>query len=213
MSLSLNIKKLRESRNLSQAELGKIVGASDKAVSTWENGKREPRMGAIQKLANYFDIKMSDLIDNDNIITTNFPSNALPLPKMKQIPLYDGIACGEPIRAEQNTIDMINCPTTINADFSLVCHGDSMINARIFNGDVVLIHSQPTVENGEIAAVEIEDEHDSEYSATLKRFYSDGKSIRLHAENPTIPDRYFTGEDMNKVHIAGKAVYFLSAVR
>ena len=55
MSIRNNIKELRESRNLTQAEFGKIAGVSDKAVSTWENGTAEPRMGAIQKIADYFD--------------------------------------------------------------------------------------------------------------------------------------------------------------
>lgn len=66
MEIKDTIKSLRESHNLSQEDFGKIAGVSGKAVSTWENGTRIPRMGAIQKIANYFGIKKSDIIgDND----------------------------------------------------------------------------------------------------------------------------------------------------
>ena len=67
MSISKNIKKLRLEHNLSQKEFDKIAGVSDKAVSTWENGTKEPRMGTIQKIADFFGIKKSDIIeDNDD---------------------------------------------------------------------------------------------------------------------------------------------------
>ena len=66
MSIGKNIKRLRESRGLTQAELGKIAGVTDKAVSTWENGSADPRMGAVQKMADYFGVKKSDIIDDDS---------------------------------------------------------------------------------------------------------------------------------------------------
>ena len=64
MSISKNIKKLRLEHNLSQKEFAKIAGVSDKAVSTWENGTKEPRMGTIQKIADFFGIKKSDIIED-----------------------------------------------------------------------------------------------------------------------------------------------------
>ena len=64
MSIARNIKALRESHNLTQAEFGKIAGVSDKAVSTWENGSAEPRMGAIQKIADYFGVSKGSIIDD-----------------------------------------------------------------------------------------------------------------------------------------------------
>ena len=65
MALSDNIKYLRISSELSQPEFGKLFGVTDKAVSTWENGSRVPRMGVIQKIADYYDIKTSDIIDGN----------------------------------------------------------------------------------------------------------------------------------------------------
>lgn len=70
MPISDNIKKLRTSHGLSQTEFGAIAGVSDKAVSTWENGEKTPRMGAIQKLADHFGISKSEIIEDSplNII-------------------------------------------------------------------------------------------------------------------------------------------------
>ena len=64
MSIAENIKRLREEHNMSQKEFGKIAGASDKAVSSWERGERIPRMGAIEKIANHFGIQKSDIIED-----------------------------------------------------------------------------------------------------------------------------------------------------
>lgn len=69
MGISENIKLLREQHQLSQKELGQIAGVSDKAVSTWEKGIKEPRMGAIQKMADYFGIQKSNIIEDDGMIT------------------------------------------------------------------------------------------------------------------------------------------------
>jgi transcriptional regulator with XRE-family HTH domain len=61
-----NIKSLRLKHGLSQKELADIAGVSDKAVSTWELGTNEPRMGAIQKIADHFGILKSDIIEDVN---------------------------------------------------------------------------------------------------------------------------------------------------
>lgn len=97
-----------------------------------------------------------------------------------------------------------------HADFALRCKGDSMINARIFDGDIVYIRKQKTVENGEIAAVLVEG---MESEATLKRVYTSDDSIRLCAANPMYPDKIFEKEKMNNVTIIGKAVAFLSSIK
>lgn len=146
------------------------------------------------------------LNENDNIDLLSI-DNIFPIPKMKKVPLLGTIACGEPILAVENIDAYINMPEEVNGTFALRCKGDSMINARIFDGDIVYIREQPDVENGEIAAVLINDE------ATLKKVYKYPNRIELRAENPTVKTFEYEGEDMNNVKILGKAVYFLSAVQ
>lgn len=133
--------------------------------------------------------------------------NILPIPQMKKVPLLGTIACGEPIIAEENIEDIIDMPPHIHADFALKCKGDSMIGARILNGDIVYIHHQPDVENGEIAAVLIDDE------ATLKRIYKYNDMVVLRPENPAYSEMVYKKEEMNHIKIIGKAVGFYSNIK
>lgn len=137
--------------------------------------------------------------------------NTFPVPQTKKVPLLGTIACGEPILATENIESYVDMDSDVHADFALRCQGDSMINARIMDGDIVFIRKQDKVENGEIAAVLMDD--CTESNATLKRVYVSDDKIRLCAENPNYQDMIFFEEDMNKVRIIGKAIAFLSAVK
>lgn len=113
----------------------------------------------------------------------------------------------ESIAAEENIEQYVNCPKNIRADFALTCKGDSMINARIFDGDVVYIRQQKTVDNGEIAAVMVEGE------ATLKRVRLFQDHLVLEPENPLYKPFVYWNDEMQSVQIIGKAVAFTSTVR
>lgn len=197
MSIAKNIKRLREEYNLSQAELGKIAGVSDKAVSTWELGAKTPRMGAVEKIAAYFGIPKSTILDDTDQCLV--PPGFEPVPKLVPVPVVGRIACGTPILAEQNIDGIICIPERWRADFVLVCKGDSM-EPKICEGDLVAIRKQPEVENGEIAAVRIGEE------ATLKRVYRHNGFLELRAENPAYGSKILAGEDMETAIIEGKAL-------
>ena len=143
----------------------------------------------------------------EDTINTQLPSNLRRLEPMQKIPLIGRIACGEPILAVQNIEAYIDLPRQIHADFALTCRGDSMVNAGIQDGDVVYIREQPTVDNGQIAAVMVGDEE-----ATLKRFYHTEDSVRLVAENPTFPTLSFFGEEMSQIRVIGLAVAYTHAL-
>ena len=201
MSIAENIKRLRTSENLSQAEFGKIAGVTDKAVSTWEAGLKVPRMGAIEKIAAHFGIPKSSILDDFSPRPAPIPAGFEPLPEMSSIPLVGTIACGTPILAEQNIETHIGILAAWHADFALTCKGDSMA-PRYLDGDVVCIHQQPEVENGQIAAVLIEDE------ATLKRFYRNGDTVTLQAENPAYSPLVYRGSELDAISIEGRVVGF-----
>jgi repressor LexA len=113
-----------------------------------------------------------------------------------------------PIYVEEKHESFIAVADQLEADFCLKARGDSMTGARIFDGDIVIIRSQSTVENGEIAAVIIGDE------ATLKRVYyypNEGKLI-LSPENPRYAPLVYVGHELESVKIIGKAVAFQSIV-
>ena len=118
------------------------------------------------------------------------------------------IACGEPIYANEDRESYVLAGTDIDADFCLKAKGDSMIGARIYDGDIVFIKKQNIVDNGEIAAVVIDDE------ATLKRVYyeRDKNRLTLQAENPKYRPLTYEGEELDHIHILGKAIAFQSDI-
>lgn len=207
------LRQLRTERGISQQALANSLGdISKSSINMYERGEREPGLEMLEAIADFFNVDMDFLLGKSNIPNKArsrvfSPDNIIPMPEMRKIPLIGCIACGAPILAEEHIEDYIDIPKHIHADFALTCKGDSMINARIFDGDIVYIRKQDTVENGEIAAVLIEDE------ATLKRVRLFDDHISLEPENPQYRPIVYWGDEMNSVRILGKAVAFTSCVR
>ena len=205
------LRQLRTARDLSQMEFSKQIGISKSSVNMYERGEREPSFETLELIADYFNVDMDYLLGKSDVVNKSawsaLPTNIIPLPVMNKLPLIGAIACGAPILAEEHIEDFVDLPSHIHADFALTCRGDSMINARIFDGDVVYIRQQDTVESGEIAAVLIDSE------ATLKRVRLFDDHISLEPENPQYRPLVLWGEEMNTVRILGKAVAFTGSVR
>ena len=204
---SERFKSLRLSRNYSQSELARFLRISKSSVNMYERGEREPAFETLEVIADFFNVDMDFLLGKSDVQNRYASSNLLPFPSMGKIPLLGSIACGSPILAQENFERDVDLPDHIHADFALRCKGDSMINARIFDGDIVYIRHQDMVDNGEIAAVLIGEE------ATLKRVQLFKDHISLEPENPQYRPLVFWGDEMNTVRILGKAVAFTSAVR
>ena len=105
------------------------------------------------------------------------------------LPLIGRVAAGMPILAEQNVEDTFTLPTEIATDsssFILEVHGDSMINAGIFNGDYIVVREQHNAMNGEIVVAMIDGE------ATVKTFYKEAGRVRLQPENDSMEPIYAT---------------------
>ena len=210
LTLYENIKTRREELGMTKVRLAELVGYDRSMITKIEQGKVDLTQSKISAIAKALQTTTMKLMGDEEGDDT--PSNILPLPKTRKIPLLGTIACGEPILATENVAEYVDMDTDVHADFALRCKGDSMINARIFDWDIVYIRKQNSVENGEIAAVLI-DGVESESEATLKRFFRENDKIRLSAENPMYADKQYYGEEMNQVRVIGKAVAFLSTVR
>lgn len=207
----LKIRELRNKQSISQKELAMILGVPSNTFNQWENGKREPDYEMLKRIADFFNVSTDYLIGREEKKETSFLneiSDIVPIEK-KKIPLLGEIACGKPIYAEEDFEGYVQCGTDIAADFALICKGDSMINARILDGDTVFIRKQSIVEDGEIAAVVIDNE------ATLKRFYLDreNNTVTLVAENPRYKPLVYKDEELNSIYVLGKAVAFQSEIR
>lgn len=206
-SLSLILKQRRKDLGLTLAQIADLMEVTEATVQRWESGNiKTIRHEKIRRLADVLKVTPAALMGWEDTSTAKLPGSIIPIPAMRKIPLMGTIACGTPVLAAENIEDEVETPEHIHADFALRCKGDSMINARIFNGDIVYIRQQDTVENGEIAAVLIEDE------ATLKRVRLFDDHISLEPENPQYRPMVLWGEEMNAVRILGKAVAFTSII-
>ena len=213
-TLSKNIKRYLNKYDMTQADLARKLGVSGQTITNWVNGGGEPRMNKIDKMCEIFHCKRSDLLEEPPV----YSKRALP-----EIPPYDGIfpiavkrlpvlgyvSCGNPIFMNEEREVYVEVGTNIDAHFILIARGDSMINARIHEGDLVFIQSTPQVENGQIAVVAIGDE------ATLKRFYyyPETQQICLQSENPAYAPMIFTGQQLEDIRVLGRAIAFQSDVR
>lgn len=208
MNLGSRIKSAREAKGLTQEELGAACDTTKQTIFKYETGVvTNIPLDRVEKIASVLDVSPAYLLGWSEPHIRDYPENLLPMPHLVKRPRLGTIACGKPILAveEADQFDMV--PENIQCDFTLKCKGGSMINARIYDGDIVYIRSQKEVENGEIAAVRVDDE------ATLKRVYYNGQRIILRACNPLYQDMEFEGEALNNIQVLGKAIAFTSMVQ
>lgn len=210
-SCAQRICKALSIRNMKQVDLAEKTGIPKSAISQYCSGAFKPKQQRLFLIAEALDVDEAWLmglnVPMERGNSSSIPNNIIPMPEMRKIPLVGTIACGEPILAEENIEDYVNIPKDMAGDFALACKGDSMINARIFDGDIVYIRQQDTVDNGEIAAVLIDGE------ATLKRVRLFDDHISLEPENPMYKPMVYWNEEMNTIRILGKAVAFTSTIR
>ena len=213
MLLNDKLKARRIELGLTMLDVAKSVGVSEATISRWESGDignmRRDKIALYAKALKtspLFIMGIGNDTDEEENIFDKY-DNLSPI-KLKKFPMLGEIACGEPIWANEDRESYVMADMDINADFCLTAKGDSMINARIYDGDIVFIRKMPIVNNGDIAAVIIENE------ATLKRlyYYPDKNKLILNPENPSFEPLVYTNEELNTIRILGKAVYFMSAL-
>ena len=203
-----NLQKYMDLFNLTRKDLSININVPYSTISDWLNAKKYPRIDKIELLSHIFSIEKSDLIENKSSVS--LPSDTF-LPNFKKIPLLGYTAAGKPIISEESFDGYIDVEDKYNIDFCLRVKGESMIDAGINDGDIVFIHSQPTVENGQIAVVRINGDE-----VTLKRFYKIQNGVMLQSENPgkiNYPPMIFTENDIDSFFILGLAVLKQSEIR
>lgn len=194
--LGENIEKLITKKGIDQKILAEKIGVSGATISNWVKGLKYPRIDKIQDLADYFNVKHSDLVEEK-------PSNLIKVSQQTvRIPILGHIACGDPILVEENYEDyrtVIEDGLPAGNLFYLRAKGDSM-HPTIPNGSMVLVRAQLDVENGQIAAVTF----NGNTEATLKRVKKQGNMIVLIPDNPAHEPIFVTQD--NPVKIIGKAI-------
>lgn len=204
---SSKLKELRKSKGMTLDELAEMIGTSKQTIHRYENGTiTNVPPEKVESLASVLGTTPGELMGWDSEPTEVY-SNVTPM-TVKRLPVLGDIACGMPIYAEEKHESFVSVSDKFDADFCLTARGDSMIGARIHDGDIVFIRSQSAVENGEIAAVILGDE------ATLKRvyYYPNEKKLVLSPENPRYAPLVYVGRELEEVKIIGKAVAFQSII-
>lgn len=208
--LGNRIKEKRKAAKLTQLQLGDAVGATKSSVCNWERGIYSPDVDTIERVAEVLRTTAGYLL--------GYTDDDRPKPKdidglhslsVRSIPLLGSVHAGKPAFAEEDFEGYTAIGADVRCDFALRVKGDSMINARIMDGDIVFIRKQDTVNDGEIAAVLIDDD------AALKRVrFLPGGLVMLQPENPRYQPIIVGGESETRdVRILGKAVAFQSDVR
>lgn len=189
-----NIRYFRKRAGYSQQQLAKKLKIKQASVSNWESGKTTPDTKYLSNIMTILNVSMNDLFSDE-------PRRELDSIRVirNAVPIVGEIACGTPITAEQNIEGYADIPDGIHADFALKCKGDSM-NPTFLDGDLVLIKQQPEVENGQIAAVNINGE------TTLKHVYRRKDGLLLTADNPQFPPIFASAGSNEEIVIHGLAV-------
>ena len=213
MNIGQRIKARREEFGISAEDLGQKIGKAKTTIYRYELGLIEKMpTSVLEAIAAALQTSPAYLMgwtENKSLSSwqaQNF-DNISPV-QTQRVPMLGEIACGKPIWANEDRESYVQAGVNIKADFCLIARGDSMIGARIHDGDIVFCRSQNMVENGEIAAVIIGDE------ATLKRvyYYPDKQKLVLQAENPKYEPFVYVGSELDEINIIGKAVAFQSDV-
>ena len=206
--------KAMELRQMNAAELSRISGVNEGAISQYKKGKYKANQPNVERIARCLNVSIPWLMGATDVFGS-YEINLYPIPTLdniipiqkKSFPVLGDIAAGKPIEAQQHIETYVTVDDDFDADYALRVKGDSMIEADINDGDIVFIRQQPDVENGEIAAVYVDG------SATLKRVYKDNNGVSLYSANHKYPPMYFTAETCEEFKILGKAVKKLTNIK
>lgn len=190
MTTGEKIKMFRLEKNMTQGELGAKLGVTKQTIFKYENNEiTNIPIDNIKKLCTILDVDITELVDFNwsNVRKVDFKASS------KKIPILGKIAAGTPILAVENYEDYFDTAEFTGADFALQIQGDSMIGSRIYDGDIVFIKKQPSINSGEVGAFLIDGE------ATLKIFNKQSDTIMLLSSNPTYPPIVLSPDKENLV--------------
>ncbi len=199
--LAKNIRYYMAQEKKTRAELCQALNVKYTTLSDWVNGKTYPRIDKLEKMAAYFGVEKSALVEDWN----RLPKEAVPFSPRptRAVPLVGVVSCGIPLLAEENIEGYIETPqedlNNGETYFWLRAKGDSMTNIGIHAGDLLLIRKQNDVDSGDIAVVSVNGD-----DATLKRVIKKENALVLQPENSAYEMKIFVGREMEEVHIRGR---------
>jgi repressor LexA len=195
--LARKVAALKESAGFKTETLAEASGVPEGTINKILNGETtNPTARTLRNLAAALDTTLDHLLGDA-------PAGLRPI-EVQKIPFLGPITCGEPTFPGETFSAYVQAGSHIQADFALRAVGDSMVGARIYDGDIVFVRQQEDVRDGEIAVVILDEE------TTLKRVYKfpDG-TAQLRSENPKYPPIHIGGGgETRHVRILGRAIAF-----
>lgn len=201
---SERIRELRKMRGMSQQDLANKLDLNKVAISQYERGVRRPSIDIVSALCDIFNVSSDFLLGEDDMTIRIVNTDEIKkLDSPRRIPVLGRVAAGIPIDAIEDIIDWEDIVENAPGEyFGLKIKGDSMM-PRIVEGDVVIVHSQPDAESGDVVIVQINGD-----TATCKRLAKYDTGISLISFNPMYAPINFTNEEIKNlpVTIIGKVV-------
>jgi len=195
------IKELRKAKKISGIKLAGLLGTSAQYLYELEKGEKRLNETLIRRLAEIFNVSADYLLGIEKN-KEELPKEAIPAGEFKQVPIYGEIRAGKPMFVEEEILGYESIPKNFVRSedyFFLRIKGNSMIDAHINEGDLVLVRRQPLLENGEIGVVIV----DGENLATIKRYYKNGDLVILKPENSSYAPKAYPPD---KIRIVGKVI-------
>ena len=191
-----NIQYYMDLNKIERREFAKAIGVPYSSLTDWINGNTYPRIDKIQRMADYFHIEKSDLVE---------PRNSNKKSESVRIPVIGRIAAGIPLEMIEDVVDWeeIDSETAkLGPIFALKVEGHSM-EPRILDGDVVIIHQQEDAENGDVVIASVNGD-----DATCKRLRKFKDGIELVPNNPAYAPMFFSNQEIvsKPVRIIGKVI-------
>ena len=197
MEFGETLHNLRRSKKLTQTQLADIIKVSRASIAKYETCGVIPSIDIQKRIADLFNVSL------DMLMGRKSEPQQIEKTEFHRVPLLGEIACGVPILAQQNIEEYVNAADNITCDFCLRCKGDSM-SPTLNDGDLVFIRQQPDVYDGQIAAVQIDNE------ATLKHLYHlpNHTGIQLASDNAKYAPMLYTQDNCSEIVVLGLAVAY-----
>ncbi|WP_314789927.1 LexA family protein [Mogibacterium diversum] len=200
--MAKNIQYYMDLYNKTRNDICQDLGIKYTTFTDWIKANTYPRIDKIELMANYFNIEKSDLIEEHNKESVQsdrpLPSNII-LPSAHKLPIMGTICAGDGVVCEDDYQGTFIVDIDVKADYCLRVHGDSMIGANIYDGDIVFISKSYDFVQDQIYAIERLDYNE----ASLKRVTQDGDTLIL---NPCNPEYHAMVTDYEEVRIIGRCV-------
>lgn len=206
--ISHNLNRLFNEKNINREQISKDLNIGYSTLSNWLLGYNAPKMDKIQKIAEYLNVNITDIITKNNINYKDVDYDIIDEnDNFIRMPIIGSVPAGIPIEAIESYDGELMVPMShlkgSRSDYILITvKGDSMY-PKYLDGDIILVRKNPSPDSGKDCIVFVNDE-----DATLKTFYKDKKGITLKPINPMYKEMHFTPEEVNSnnIRVLGVAV-------